>query len=95
MEPVLFELAPSNTPEGEYRVLAKDQPQYLPLPCFRTPEGRVVTAWQPSPEELVALNRGELIYLQVATFNHKFHPVKLTVGEPELMARATVCPVVD
>lgn len=85
MEPVDFVLAPANTPDGEYLTLARNQRQYLPLHVFRTPEGRVISAWQPTAEELAALNRGEQVWLQVATFNQPFHPVRISVGEPQLV----------
>lgn len=40
----------------------------------------MVSAWEPTPDELRRLNSGALIYLTVAGVQHP--PVMLTVGEP-------------
>lgn len=72
-------------PAGSERVVyAEDQPEYLPLPSFRTPDGRVVSAWKPNPGELALLNNGVPIYLTLHTFNKPLQPVMLTVGPPDL-----------
>lgn len=48
------------------------QPEYRPLPALRTTdaEGRVLTRWRPTAEELQALLTGDDIYLEVLTFGN-------------------------
>ena len=72
-------------PVGSHRVVyAEDQPQYLPLPSYRTPDGRVVSAWQPSANELELLKNGVPVYLTLHTFNEPLQPIMMTVGPPDL-----------
>lgn len=68
-------------------VYAKDQPEYLPLPCARTLDGEVTTRWRLSAEEIARiLDTGEL-YLTVATFNQPLQPILLTVRRDEILER--------
>lgn len=59
-------LLPEDTKEV---IFAKDQPQYQPLPSMRTPDGRVITQWEPTADELEALMRGQSITIVMHTFN--------------------------
>jgi hypothetical protein len=72
--------------EGATRVLGKSQ-GYLGLPlrdelinCTVDGEGTpsMVTAWEPTPDELVLLNAGAPVLLRVLGTGHP--PVMLTVG---------------
>lgn len=74
---------------GATRTLGKSQ-GYLGLPlrdevinCAVGGPGtpRMLTAWEPTPEELERLNRGGLVYLSIHGNVHP--PVMLTVEEPE------------
>lgn len=60
-------------------VYAKDQPQYMPLPTLRSPDGRVMTRWSFSPEEREAISKGADLYLTMHTFNGPLQPVQLQV----------------
>jgi hypothetical protein len=74
-------------PKGtELTVYAADQAHlgYEPLPSIRTPDGKVVSQWKPSAEELVRLNLGEPLTLIVWTFNARLQPVCLMVGGADL-----------
>lgn len=72
-------------PEGTEKVTyAKDQEPYLPLPAWRTPDGKVVSRWRLGPNELALLKNGVDVYLTVYTFNHPLQPIMLTVGPPDL-----------
>jgi hypothetical protein len=52
----------------------------LPICDVETPAGNfMVSAWEPTPEELAALNRGESLKLWIRGFAHPV--VSLTVGE--------------
>ena len=68
-------------------VIAKDQPQYLPLPAYRwpnDPEGRIACCWQLTwRERFLVLIRGRLWH-QVLTFNSALQPQLLTVEKPKM-----------
>jgi len=55
------------------RTYAKYQPQYVPLPTIQKdndPEGRIITRWRPSAEDLTKLLSGDDLYLEVLTFGN-------------------------
>jgi hypothetical protein len=76
---------------GATRVLGKGQ-GYIPLPLrdeiqtVRLRDGSehaapfMVTAWQPTPQEMAAIAKGAPIYLHLQGRSHP--PVRLEVGEP-------------
>ncbi len=64
-------------------VYAKDQPEYQPLPVFKSEDGTVLSRWHLSwKERLVAFLKGD-VYLFVSTFNNPLQPVFLQVTKPE------------
>ena len=68
-------------PEGTtFPVYAADQPEYEALPSIKTPDGKVISQWKPTAEELARLNAGEPLTLIVWTFNHRLQPITLGVG---------------
>lgn len=76
------------TIEGVTRIIGKSQ-GYLGLPlrdevmnCTVSGEGTpaMVTAWQPTPEELARLNAGASAHLRVLGTVHP--PVMVGVGDP-------------
>jgi hypothetical protein len=76
-------------PPHDAVVLAKDQPQYQPLPIVQLhgPEGRVISRWVLTPDERTAIAAGADIYLEQLTFNpgfqdpdRLFQPILPTVG---------------
>lgn len=76
------------TIEGVTRVIGKSQ-GYLGLPlrdevmnCTVNGKGTpaMVTAWQPTPEELARLNAGASVHLRVLGTVHP--PVMVGVGDP-------------
>jgi hypothetical protein len=72
---------PAWVPKGSQAVIiAKDQPEYRPLPSVCTPDGRVITRWQPSDEERALIAAGEDLYLTILTFNQPMQPILLTAG---------------
>jgi hypothetical protein len=70
MEPVEIDV----TVEGyEAVIYGHSQAEYRPLPALRdvdTVEGRVLTRWRPTAEELQKLLAGDDVYLEVLTFNN-------------------------
>lgn len=76
------------TIEGVTRIIGKSQ-DYLGLPlrdevmtCTVNGEGTpaMVTAWQPTPDELTRLNAGASVHLRVLGTVHP--PVMVGVGDP-------------
>lgn len=76
-------------PPGSKAVVAaeKQTDKYTPLPSVYTPDGKVLTRWRPTQDELAALVRGEDLYLTQLTFGAALQPVMLTVGPPDLSNR--------
>ncbi len=61
---------------------AENQPEYIPLPAHRQPDGTVTTRWRLTwRERLRILLTGDL-WLQVLTFNRPLQPVKLDTQCP-------------
>lgn len=68
-------------------VYAKDQPEYLPLPAFKTafgPDnlGEVWSCWRPTMRERIKLLFTRKIWLSCATFGRPLQPVRLMVDSP-------------
>lgn len=73
-------------PEHELVTLAKDQPQYRPLPLLRLlrdKTGRVYSMWSLTDEERQQIAAGENIVLEQLTFGRPFQPILPTVGVRE------------
>lgn len=70
-------------------VIAKDQPEYLPLPAHRfdnDPKGRIACCWKLDwRERLTVLLTGK-IWHQVLTFNSPLQPQLLTTEKPDMPA---------
>lgn len=57
---------------------AKDQVEYIPLPAYIDPLGKVTTCWKFTKlERLKALFLGK-IYLSMLTFNQPLQPLRLS-----------------
>ena len=66
-------------------VFAKDQPEYLPLPAFKSEEGEVVTCWKLSwRERFRILFFGEL-WLSMMTFNKPLTPLFPTTKKTDVL----------
>lgn len=65
-------------------VIAKDQPQYLPLPAYRfnDPEGRICCCWSLTWRDRLRVLFTGRIWHQVLTFNAPLQPQLLTVEKP-------------
>lgn len=68
-------------------VIAKDQPEYLPLPAHRLAgdqQGRIACCWKLTwRERLAVLFRG-ILWHQVLTFNQPLQPQLLTTTKPDM-----------
>jgi hypothetical protein len=64
--------------------IAEHQPEYLTLPSLVTPDGRVVSQWQPTPNDLLLLNTGVPVTLVLHTFGQPLQPIQMAVGGLDL-----------
>lgn len=65
------------------QVLAKDQPQYDPLPIHFDPDiGACVACFELSEDERKAIAEGKPLWLWQYTFGRPFQPVALTTEDP-------------
>lgn len=67
-------------------VIAKDQPEYIPLPAhqFGDAEGRIACCWKLDFKERLKLLFTGLIWHQILTFGKPLQPQLLTVEKPEM-----------
>ncbi len=67
-------------------VIAKDQPEYMPLPahCFGDAQGRIAFCWSVPWKERVRLLFTGRIWHQVLTFNMPLQPQLLTLEKPAM-----------
>lgn len=68
-------------------VIAKDQPQYLPLPAYRyqdDDEGRIACCWSLSWRERWHVLLTGRLWHQILTFNKSLQPQLLTVSKPDM-----------
>lgn len=61
-------------------VFAENQPQYQPLPAIKTMDGRVITEWELTAEELAQIMESGRLRLTILTFGQPLQPVKLEVA---------------
>lgn len=68
-------------------IIAKDQPQYRPMPAHRVAhdrEGRLICCWELTAEEIAEVGRTGKIWQQVLTFNQPLQPQLLSVEKPNI-----------
>lgn len=66
-------------------VLAKDQPEYIPLPVHidtTDPMTPMTCCMKLSPEELEEMNRTGVLWLTQCTFGASFHPIRMSTTNP-------------
>jgi len=74
MKPVKF--------KGHNIVFAENQPEYLPLPAFKSDEGVVVTCWELTFKERVKAFLTGRFYFQQLTFNSPLQPQLPSIENP-------------
>ncbi len=79
MKPTSPVIPGSNVTEIIY---AEQQPEYIPLPSIRTPDGIVLSRWELSDEELARVVQTRSVYLALHTFNNPLQPIQLGVEPP-------------
>lgn len=71
--------------EGQTTVIAKEQPEYLPMPARvdrSDPECRVTCCWQLTPEEIKRIVETGVVWHQILTFGGPLQPQLLVVERP-------------
>lgn len=63
-------------------VIAKDQPEYQPLPAHISLRGRATFCWELTRRERFALLFSGKLWHQVLTFNQPLQPQRLSVEKP-------------
>jgi hypothetical protein len=63
-------------------VFAKDQPQYLPLPCHKTEDGEVISCWNFTFMERLKILFGKPLWLSMLTFNSPLQPQRPSIDYP-------------
>ena len=68
---------------------AKDQPEYLPLPVYKTASGEVTSCWKLTfREKLSVLIHGK-IWINLMTFNNPLQPQRPYAIKPDYLADQT------
>jgi hypothetical protein len=79
----LDEMKPVSFPEAN-TVYAEDQDEYLSLPAYRAPDGRVTSCWELTWKERLILALEGQIFFTVLTFNQPLQPqLPSALFEPE------------
>ena len=63
--------------EGQNVVYAKDQPEYLPLPAHKSPQGTVTSCWKLMWRERMSVLFCGRVYLTLLTFNEPLQPIRM------------------
>lgn len=64
---------------------AEDQPEYIPLPALRFPDGLVVTRWNLSWKERLHILFGGNIFLGLLTFNNPLQPIQISISVKDIV----------
>ena len=77
---------------GSNAVYAKTQPEYLPLPSHKTPDGLVTSCWEPTFWECIRLMMGAKLWLTVMTFNKPLQPQRMVIASemPKMEQKITI-----
>jgi hypothetical protein len=70
------------------QVIAKDQPEYRPLPAYRyanDPQGRIVCCWKLTWRERFEVLFGGVVWHQILTFNKPLQPQLLATEKPIML----------
>lgn len=63
-------------------IYAKDQPEYLPLPVMREPNGDVTSCWALTWRERVRVLFTGRVWVTQKSFNKLLQPILLRVDDP-------------
>jgi len=61
---------------------AEGQPEYLPLPAYRSANGIVTSLWKLSLWERIKVVATGRMWLQILSFNRPLLPIKMSASKP-------------
>jgi hypothetical protein len=61
---------------------AKNQPEYLPLPAYKSPDGEVISCWGLTLKERVKVLFAGKLWLRILTFNNPLQPQRPSIDSP-------------
>jgi hypothetical protein len=67
-------------------VYAKDQPEYLQLPAYKSKKGAVTSCWKMSIKERLKVLFTGRVYLQLLTFNRPIQPQLMSTDKELLLS---------
>lgn len=67
-------------------IYAEDQPEYLPLPVYKSENGDVVSCWELTEEELSKIKETKCVFLVTKTFNQPLQPMFMAVDKNEVIS---------
>ena len=73
-------------------VIAKDQPEYLPLPAHRfagDPQGRIACCWRMTWRERLRVLCTGLVWHEILTFGGALQPQRLSTEKPDMSSNVT------
>ncbi len=68
--------------KDELIIYAEDQPQYIPLPAWKGPDGLRITRWKLTWRERLQALLGGSIWLRILTFDQPLQPVLIETACP-------------
>jgi hypothetical protein len=68
--------------DGQNIIIAKDQPEYIPMPAYVAADGTVTCCWRLSWRERLRVLKSGTIWHQILTFRQPLQPQILTVKPP-------------
>lgn len=74
-------------------VIAKNQPEYLPLPAHRfadDSQGRIACCWRMTWRERLRVLWTGLVWHEVLTFGNPLQPQRLSTEKPDMSANTSV-----
>lgn len=74
-------MTPTTFPQSNI-VIAKDQPEYIPLPACVCHTGVVISCWALSKEEVNQIAESQLLWLKQLTFGQPLQPLVPQVENP-------------
>ena len=74
-------MRPVEFPEQTH-VIAKDQPQYLPLPALVTEDRQVISCWGLTWRERLQVLFTGRVWLTISTYNSPLQPQRMSVERP-------------
>lgn len=82
MTPVMEIIPGFELPEHEVVIYAKDQPEYIPLPMWKGPDGLRISRWKLTWRERMDIFLGGSLWLRVLTFDRPLQPVMIETQCP-------------